>query len=239
MTHVRDPIVLQLFPHEELLQKKRPLTAATQFKQSLAQLMQLLHSKEPWYVRCIKPNESKRQVMFSAQVVRHQVKYLGLMENLRVRRAGFAYRRSYDVFLQRYKSLSARTWPNFAGPARDGVTCLVEDLGYRPDEYRLGVSKLFIRFPRTLFVTEDRFQLRKQQLVVLMQKTVRGYLQRNKFQKMRRAVTTISSYYRMHRAQQELKRRRWAAAVIRAFVKGFITRMEPVNDHNRRVELID
>ena len=35
------------------------------------------------------------------EIVRHQVKYLGLMENLRVRRAGFAYRRPYDIFLRR------------------------------------------------------------------------------------------------------------------------------------------
>lgn len=38
---------------------------------------------------------------FDEVLVRHQVKYLGLMENLRVRRAGFAYRRSYEAFLER------------------------------------------------------------------------------------------------------------------------------------------
>lgn len=80
-------------------------------------------SKEPWYVRCIKPNEAKqpgnatgplicveqhirdpRRVSsgrFDDVLVRHQVKYLGLMEHLRVRRAGFAYRRKYEIFLQR------------------------------------------------------------------------------------------------------------------------------------------
>lgn len=38
---------------------------------------------------------------FDDVLVRHQVKYLGLMENLRVRRAGFAYRRRFEAFLQR------------------------------------------------------------------------------------------------------------------------------------------
>lgn len=41
---------------------------------------------------------------FDDVLVRHQVKYLGLMEHLRVRRAGFAYRRKYDIFLQRWLS---------------------------------------------------------------------------------------------------------------------------------------
>jgi hypothetical protein len=39
--------------------------------------------------------------LFDEKIVLHQVKYLGLMENLRVRRAGFAYRRPYEVFLKR------------------------------------------------------------------------------------------------------------------------------------------
>ena len=39
--------------------------------------------------------------VFQDDLVRHQVKYLGLMENLRVRRAGFAYRRPFPFFLQR------------------------------------------------------------------------------------------------------------------------------------------
>lgn len=47
--------------------------------------------------------------MFDEVLVRHQVKYLGLMENLRVRRAGFAYRRRFEAFLQRWLTFS----PNY------------------------------------------------------------------------------------------------------------------------------
>lgn len=48
-------------------------------------------------------------------IIYHQVKYLGLMENLRVRRAGFCYRRPFAVFLGRYKSLCPKTWPTWRG----------------------------------------------------------------------------------------------------------------------------
>lgn len=101
--------------------------AGTQFKSSLGQLMEILLSKQPSYIRCIKPNDHKQPSeyttttqkdhasrcynifihisctpdVFVEQIVRHQVKYLGLMENLRVRRAGFAYRRHYENFLHR------------------------------------------------------------------------------------------------------------------------------------------
>ena len=63
--------------------------------------MQALSACTPHYVRCIKPNDNKRPRDWDQKRVHHQVKYLGLLENVRVRRAGFAYRAPYDRFLQR------------------------------------------------------------------------------------------------------------------------------------------
>lgn len=57
--------------------------------------------QEPYYVRCIKPNDVKSPLLFEEERCRHQVEYLGLLENVRVRRAGFAYRQTYPRFLQR------------------------------------------------------------------------------------------------------------------------------------------
>lgn len=58
--------------------------------------------QEPYYVRCIKPNEVKSPVLFDDARCQHQVAYLGLLENVMVRRAGFAYRQLYARFLQRW-----------------------------------------------------------------------------------------------------------------------------------------
>ncbi|XP_029409442.1 unconventional myosin-Id [Nannospalax galili] len=80
---------------------KRPLTAATLFKNSMIALVDNLASKEPYYVRCIKPNDKKSPQIFDDERCRHQVEYLGLLENVRVRRAGFAFRQTYEKFLHR------------------------------------------------------------------------------------------------------------------------------------------
>ena len=56
----------------------------------------------PHYIRCIKPNESKKAHDWEGDRVKHQVEYLGLKENIRVRRAGFAYRRPFQKFLDRW-----------------------------------------------------------------------------------------------------------------------------------------
>ncbi len=73
------------------------------------------------------------------------------MENVRVRRAGYAFRQTYDAFLTRYKMLSAATWPVWrGGTARDGVTELLEGLAVPDDDYALGRTKIFVRNPRTV-----------------------------------------------------------------------------------------
>lgn len=41
-------------------------------------------------------------------------------------------------FFNRYKCLSHATWPNFRGPARDGVQNLVEVLKFEREEFRMG-----------------------------------------------------------------------------------------------------
>lgn len=90
----------------------------------------------------------------------------------------------------RYKPLCPETWPNWHGQLVDGVSTLVTHLGYKPEEYKLGRyvtrrrntarlpgqrevkgvtcsiltscrSKIFIRFPKTLFATEDALEAKK------------------------------------------------------------------------------
>ncbi|KAM3601771.1 uncharacterized protein V6R79_018656 [Siganus canaliculatus] len=221
-----NPILKHCFRREEVIDQKRPEMAATQFKNSLMKLMEILVSKEPSYVRCIKPNDAKQPGKFDEVLVRHQVKYLGLMENLRVRRAGFAYRRRFEAFLQRYKPLCPETWPNWHGSLADGVSTLVNHLGYKADEYKLGRSKIFIRFPKTLFNTEDALEAKKPDIALTLQTSWRGYRERAKYQRIRHAVIVIQSGWRGMKARRRAKRRRQAADLIRRFIKGFIYRHE-------------
>ena len=74
------------------------------------------------------------------------------MENVRVKRAGYAFRQVYDTFLKRYKMLSPKTWPNWKGQAKDGVKQIIAALRLPKDEYVFGTTKLFIRTPRTVSV---------------------------------------------------------------------------------------
>lgn len=177
--HSSDPILKQMWPEGAQNIKettKRPLTAGTLFKNSMAALVQNLTNKEPHYVRCIKPNEIKSPTVFDEERVRHQVSYLGLVENVRVRRAGFVYRQRYDLFLKRYKMISQFTWPNFrSGTDRDGTKVICDEHRFNND-VKYGHTKIFIRSPKTLFALESSRNELIPGIVTLIQKVWRGKL---------------------------------------------------------------
>ena len=72
------PLLKILFPegNPKRVAGKSPATVGTQFKISLSALLQNLSSKQPHYVRCIKPNELKQPRIFETALVQHQIRYL-------------------------------------------------------------------------------------------------------------------------------------------------------------------
>lgn len=174
---------------------KRPITAGTAFKNSIIALVDNLASKTPFYVRCIKPNEIKSPVQFDDTRCQHQVMYLGLLENVRVRRAGFAYRMAYDRFLQRYKCISPKTWPNFHGNVTDGVRFLINHQ-HHDDDVAYGKSKIFIRSPQTLFALEEARDKKIPGIIVFLQKLTRGALGRKRVKQMRAVYLIMLRYKR-------------------------------------------
>uniref|UniRef100_A0A8C1MFF4 Myosin IHb n=1 Tax=Cyprinus carpio TaxID=7962 RepID=A0A8C1MFF4_CYPCA len=226
MRQSKNSIIQHCFHTIEPDGKKRPETVATQFKSSLAGLTEILMTKDPWYVRCLKPNHCKQPDRFDDVMVRHQVKYLGLMEHLRVRRAGFAYRRRYEIFLKRYKALCPDTWPHWKGTPAEGVQRLIKHLGYKPDEYKMGRTKIFIRHPRTLFATEDAFEICKHELGKAPATSDKRRLP------FPEGVVMILTCWRGLQARRERERRAWAVKVIKKFIKGFMNRNQPVSMDN-------
>jgi myosin-1 len=112
-----------LFPEakEVATSKKKPTTAGFKIKESINILVGTLSKCTPHYIRCIKPNEKKAANDFNNSLVLHQVKYLGLLENVRIRRAGYAYRQVYDKFFYRYRVVCPKTWSGWSGDMVSGT----------------------------------------------------------------------------------------------------------------------
>uniref|UniRef100_A0AAY5ETL6 Myosin motor domain-containing protein n=1 Tax=Electrophorus electricus TaxID=8005 RepID=A0AAY5ETL6_ELEEL len=203
MFNSSDPILKEMWPDGKLSiteVTKRPLTAATLFKNSIIALVDKLACKEPYYVRCVKPNEVKSPMLFDDARCQHQVAYLGLLENVHVRRAGFAYRQPYDRFLQRYKMTCEYTWPNhLMGSDREAVEAIVLQHNFEGD-VAYGHTKLFVRTPRTLFTLEQERTALIPILVLFLQKVWRGALARMRCRRMR-AIYTIMGCYKRYKVK--------------------------------------
>lgn len=91
---------------------RRPVSLGSQFKSNLNHLMTKLSVCKPFYVRCIKPNDTKQPNHVEPIRLQHQVKYLGILENIRVRRSGYCYRENFGSFYKRYYMLCNLTWPH-------------------------------------------------------------------------------------------------------------------------------
>ncbi|XP_027451585.1 unconventional myosin-Ia isoform X1 [Zalophus californianus] len=228
MWKARHPLLRSLFPEGDPKQAslKRPPTAGAQFKSSVAILMKNLYSKNPNYIRCIKPNEHQQQGQFSSELVAVQTRYLGLLENVRVRRAGYAYRQRYGPFLERYRLLSRSTWPRWNGGDREGVKKVVEELSLSSEELVFGKTKIFIRSPSTLFHLEEQRRLRLQQLATLIQKTYRGWRCRTHYQLMRKSQIVISAWFRGNAQKKRYGKIKASALLIQAFVRGWKARKD-------------
>ncbi|GCB64824.1 hypothetical protein scyTo_0007589 [Scyliorhinus torazame] len=206
MYNSSNPVLKDMWPDGQLSiteVTKRPLTAATLFRSSMIALVVNLECKEPYYVRCIKPNDQKSPVIFDYERCRHQVEYLGLLENVRVRRAGFAYRQPYERFLLRYKMICEYTWPNhLMSTDLEATRMIIDQHGFQQD-VAYGKTKLFIRTPQTLFGLESVRAGTIPFIVLFLQKIWRGTLARKRCRGMR-AVYKIITYYKTFKVKAYL-----------------------------------
>ncbi|KAF2146903.1 uncharacterized protein K452DRAFT_294428 [Aplosporella prunicola CBS 121167] len=170
-----------LFPHQvDQDNKRRPPTAGDKIKASANDLVATLMKASPSYIRTIKPNENKSPTEYNEGNVLHQIKYLGLQENVRIRRAGFASRQTFEKFVERFFLLSPRlsyageyTW---TGDYETGTKYILKDTSIPQEEFQIGVTKVFIKTPETLFALETMRDRYWHNMAIRIQRAWRNYL---------------------------------------------------------------
>ncbi|XP_071442826.1 unconventional myosin-Ie-like [Hetaerina americana] len=179
MQESSNAFIQALFPDQiNTGSKSRPTTAGSKIRTQANKLVEELMKCTPHYIRCIKPNETKRPRDWEEMRVKHQVEYLGLKENIRVRRAGFAYRRPFKKFLQRYAILTCQTWPSWNGPEKVGIQVVMQSVNMETDQYQLGKTKIFIKAPESLFLLEEMRDRKFNHYARIIQRAFKKYFAR-------------------------------------------------------------
>ena len=229
--------VHSLFPHEvDQDSRKRPPTAGDKIKASANDLVTTLMKCTPSYIRTIKPNENKSPTEYNSPNVLHQIKYLGLQENVRIRRAGFAYRQTFEKFVERFYLLSPKcsyageyTW---SGDPKSGVRQILKDTSIPSEEWQMGVTKAFIKTPETLFALETMRDRYWHNMAIRIQRAWRNYLRyraecATRIQRFWRRKTGGREFLQLrdegHRVLQgRMERRRYSLVGYRRFLGDYL-----------------
>ncbi|EEC47670.1 predicted protein, partial [Phaeodactylum tricornutum CCAP 1055/1] len=188
-------------------------SVSSQFSTQLRILRARIDETVPHYIRCLKPNDELASDYFEPKNVVEQLRCGGVLEAVRVSRAGYPTRYPHEVFLARYyilgdqrdetpqKSVSEFESLDFAS------RCAVAGL-------QLGRTKVFLRreaFDRIEGMRSDKFHF----AASLIQKVVRGKLGVTHYMQMRQAVIIIQSTFRMKLSCYRAEGLRYLGAIVK------------------------
>ncbi|XP_062411317.1 unconventional myosin-VIIb [Sardina pilchardus] len=229
--------------------KKRVPTLCGQFRQSLDALMKTLMACQPYFIRCIKPNDFKKPMLFDRELCMRQLRYSGMMETIRIRKAGYPIRHTFQEFLDRYRVLlnSAECDPK-TETAQECSKWICNHILTGKDDWKVGKAKIFLKdvHDTDLELARD-YALHYKALII--QRVLRGYKYRRNFLRKRAAALVLQKYWRGHKGRKKFRvvrlgfsrlqaqvrsrqmrahyeRKRNAALVIQKHIRGFGVRRE-------------
>uniref|UniRef100_A0A671K5G0 Unconventional myosin-X-like n=1 Tax=Sinocyclocheilus anshuiensis TaxID=1608454 RepID=A0A671K5G0_9TELE len=200
---------------------RRKPTVSSQFRDSLHALMATLSASNPFFVRCIKPNMEKNANEFDADVVLNQLRYSGMLETVKIRRAGFSVRRTFQDFLSRYTMILRDK--NHTADERKKCADLLTKYDVTKKEWQLGKTKVFLKEALEQRLEKQREEVRTAAGMVI-RAHILSYVARKNYKKVRTSTITIQKNYRAHFWRQAFLRFRSAAVVLQKHIRGQIAR---------------
>uniref|UniRef100_A0A8C2U8D5 Myosin VC n=1 Tax=Coturnix japonica TaxID=93934 RepID=A0A8C2U8D5_COTJA len=207
--------------------KQLRMTVGSKFRSSLSLLMETLNATTPHYVRCIKPNDEKQPFEFDSKRVAQQLRACGVLETIRISAQSYPSRWTYIEFFSRYSILMTQQELSFSDK-KQICKIVLQRLIQDPNQYQSGRTKIFFRAGQVAYLEKLRSDKLRHACIVI-QTSVRGWLQRRRFLCMKQAAITIQQYFRGQRAvrqaitAQALKQT-WAAIIIQKYCRGYLVR---------------
>lgn len=210
-------------------------TVGTQFKTQLAQLLGIIETTTPHYIRCIKPNDKNVANTFNRVRVVEQLRSGGVLEAVRVARAGYPIRLDHNVFCGKYSAASmnlicsAKKVPNqYSG---DKVECLMWKLlpiinqgksiavenkqeALLAAGVQIGISKIFFRKQAFELLEAWRNRVRNES-ATRIQAIFRSKQCAIKFREITRAIQVLQNVFRVSIACRKVQQRRLDVAATK------------------------
>lgn len=121
------------------------------------------------YVRCIKPNMNKQSNDYDEDLVLDQLRYLGMLEIIRIRKMGFPVHFQFDEFVSRYKCILPRRTV-LPRDHKSAAKALMDTQGLERREWQIGKAKIFLRACVHEPIEDKRMQTLNQKATVIQKR---------------------------------------------------------------------
>ncbi|XP_042243059.1 myosin heavy chain, muscle-like isoform X34 [Homarus americanus] len=183
------------------------LTVSGLYREQLNNLMTVLRSTAPHFIRCIIPNEIKAPGVIDAALVMHQLTCNGVLEGIRICRKGFPNRMVYPDFKHRYCILASKP----AAEAEDekaAAKVILEIIELEAEKYRIGHTKVFFR-AGVLGALEEIRDDRLAKIISWLQSWIRGYTSRKAYKRLQEQRVALIVVQRNLRKFMQLRTWPW------------------------------
>ncbi|TDH66938.1 hypothetical protein CCR75_001574 [Bremia lactucae] len=174
-------------------------TIAGAFRKQLSELMGTINKTSSQYVRCIKPNAHKSANEFNRVMIVEQLRCAGVIAAIRISRAAFPNRLPLNEFQQRFQMIC----PSAVREAEPAVMVarllkeLIPDMATTLQNTKFAVGRSKVYFSSGLLQRlEDRRNVILKDYALLIQKTLHGYVFRQRFRRQCKAIVTIQASVR-------------------------------------------
>ncbi|XP_066565263.1 unconventional myosin-VIIa [Amia ocellicauda] len=184
--------------------RKRVPTLSGQFRQSLDSLMKTLTVCQPYFIRCLKPNDFKKPMLFDRDLCMRQLRYSGMMETIRIRKSGFPIRYTFDEFLDRYRVLLRTIVCDPKLEAAEKCCDFICDTVLKEGDWKIGKTKIFLKdfHDTTLELERDKALNEK---ALLIQRILRGFKHRKRFLRQRKAAVVLQKTWRGYKCRKQYR----------------------------------
>ena len=207
---------------KRMTNKAKP-TVTEAFRMNLQVLVQVLESTNPWYVRCIKPNMEKSPSVFDDKLVLDQLKYLGMLEIIRIKKQGYPVHYLFSEFKAKYLCLNIKMRFRIPKDDKEAVRFMLKSEGMPPSEWQLGKTKVFLRGCVVEPLEDKRLSILNNSAVTI-QKRWKGFTTAREYNQRRNAARRIQEYFRSWKARLYFIRARRAVIVIQSHLRGMFGR---------------
>lgn len=179
------------------LNKISSRSVLTTFKVQLNQLLKTIGKTNTYYVRCLKPNDEHVPSLLDKQKVLNQLKYAGVLEAVKVARAGYPIRFTKDIFIDKYYSFF-NTINKFQYSQDELINYIIKKCSISNKKYQIGLTKFFIK--KDTYTNLEKFyvEYRKRNLIVI-QSFIRCSQKLKKYKLMKNNIILIQRNYRRYR----------------------------------------